>query len=127
MKRFLTLMLAAGFSFQGAASWSMTFACQMTGEVQTSCCCVVENSESCDVSIQAACNCCEVSFTEAASEATAVHAEIEVSNKTVASDSAVPYDVASTRSFSVGGFSIAAPRSNSPPGPLYVLNQAFLR
>ena len=63
MKKFVHIALLLLISAHGWAEGAVTYACRMTGEVSSVCCCARSEQPTCDV-IQAARSCCDVHISQ---------------------------------------------------------------
>ena len=126
MRKFLCIAVFAALAPQGPIAWSVAYACQMTGQVSTSCCC---KSGAVDPfpTIEAASRCCEVTVPGAHASNSVVCAlpngsELRLSFHPFAN--ALSWATLSQRRNSFVDITGVA---NGPPLPVYLVNESFRR
>lgn len=125
MLRSAIIALAVGMSLQSAAAWSVTYACQMSGRVASTCCCEMEQDGTSYPVIEADCPCCDVSVTEP-HEASARSAAVATSSDAPAAmhATALAASEPGARARDVLRGSIEGTAAGPPPS-IFLVNQSF--
>lgn len=125
MRTIVSLILAWAACMPGAA-WSTIYACQMTGEVSSTCCCKAERDDAC-ASIDDSCECCELEFKAVPAGVSSVPAAVANSDsRTFAPASISGFELVDPASHSAPAAVIIRTVASAPP-LLYLLNQSFRR
>jgi hypothetical protein len=125
MKRFIAVALGFALGIHGPATWSVIYACQMSGEVAATCCCETMAPDSACPVIEAVCQCCDTVVIEAQGTS--------AETGSVSGRSKLGASVAATADAHVSAAppSLVLPKpsversANGPPGPAFLIHQSF--
>lgn len=125
MRKFLAIAVIVTLAAQGPTASSVAYACQMSGQVSTSCCCKSGEIDFSYPALGSVCQCCQVTVTEAQ---TSRLVTFKLSNGSELRPSTHPAvntapRAAMTRHPSL--FVDITYVANSPPPTAYLLNNSF--